>query len=402
MSTESQNSPSSTLRTEPSAEQSPDDLWGAESRSSIESAPHTAGSRNRRRLIAGAVALALASGVLGLEVGSNLSSEPPKPDPAGLATPGASSSPGPTGGSATPASALTVKAILAKVGPSVVDVVAQRRDGMGDGSGIIISADGDILTNAHVVAGATRITVTTPAGTRALAAKLVGADEERDIALLHVDGMAASQDGGSAGFPPAELGQSADLSVGEDVVAIGNALGLRGDPTVTRGIVSALNRAFDSLTGLIQTDAAINPGNSGGPLVNISGQVVGINTAGAGREAQNIGFAIPIDAAKTIAERLKTGQGPAPMAFLGVSTAEPTDGGPGATIVEIVPGGPAAQAGLAVQDRIVTFDGKPVDSSEALSGLVQDRPPGATVDVVVERNGSSQTVNVRLGTRPRR
>ncbi len=133
----------------------------------------------------------------------------------------------------------------------------------------------------------------------------------------------------------------------------------------------------------------------------MDGQVVGINTAGAGREAQNIGFAIPIDAAKTIAERLRSGQGPAPMAYLGVSTTEPTDGGPGATIMEIVPGGPAAEAGLAVRDRIVTFDGKPVDSSEALSGLVQDRPPGATVDVVIERNGSSRTVNVRLGTRPR-
>jgi hypothetical protein len=149
MSIESQDSPSATLRTEPSAERGPDDLWGAESRSSVESAPHIAGSRNRRRLIAGAVGLALASGVLGLEVGSNLSSEPPKPNPAGRATPGASSSPGPTAGSATPASALTVKAILAKVGPSVVDVVAQRRDGMGDGSGIIVSADGDILTNAQ-------------------------------------------------------------------------------------------------------------------------------------------------------------------------------------------------------------------------------------------------------------
>src|SRR5688572_4540434 len=122
MSTESRNSPSSALRTEPSAERGPDDLWGSEPRSPVEFAPHIAGSRNRRRLIAGAVGLALASGVLGVAVGSNMSSGPPKPDPAALAPPGAS--PGPAGGSAAPASSLTVKAILAKVGPSVVDVVA--------------------------------------------------------------------------------------------------------------------------------------------------------------------------------------------------------------------------------------------------------------------------------------
>ena len=328
-------------------------------------------------MIAGAGVLALVSGILGLTVGSNLSSEAPTPRPTGLRSPGASSGPDQSGGSATPVGPLTVKAILGKVGPSVVDVVAQRRDEMGDGSGIIISSDSDILTNAHVVAGATRITVTSPAGTKALAARLVGAEEERFVALLHVEeGMAAWPDGGSAGFPRAELGQSADLSVGDDVVAIGNALGLRGDPTVTRGIVSALNRAFDKLTGLIQTDAAINPGNSGGPLVNMDGQVVGINTAGAGREAQNIGLAIPIDAAKNIAERRRSGQAPAPMAYLGVSTTEPTDGGPRATIREIVPGGPAAEAGLAVADRIVTFDGKPVDSSEALPASSRTADPG--------------------------
>ena len=360
----------------------------------------------------GAVALALISGVLGGAVGAGLSSRgssespavdaPAESDPGSPASPGSSSS---VDGSTTPSGTpLDVKAILAKVGPSVVDVVAQGRDGMGDGSGIVISADGYILTNAHVVADATRITVTTGTGSKGLPAKLVGADEDRDVALLQVEGGAAASSEGVGGgsFTPAELGRSADLKVGDDVVAIGNALGLRGDPTVTRGIVSALNRAFDDLTGMIQTDAAINPGNSGGPLVNMFGQVIGINTAGAGEEGQNINFAIPIDAARTIAERLKSGQGPAPVAFLGVATTEPTDGGPGATIIEVVPGGPAAEAGLAVRDRIVTFDGKPVESADALSGIILDRQPGDTVDVVVERNGSSRTVKVRLGTRPPR
>jgi putative serine protease PepD len=313
---------------------------------------------------------------------------------AGSAAPGSSSA----NGSARPNGApLDVRAILAKVGPSVVDVVAQGRDGMGDGSGIVIDADGLILTNAHVVADARRITVTTATGSTALPAELVGADELRDIALLRVDTSAAASGGGA--LTPAELGRSADLLVGDDVVAIGNALGLRGDPTVTTGIVSALNRTFDDLTGMIQTDAAINPGNSGGPLVNMFGQVIGINTAGAGEDGQNINFAIPIDAARAIAQRLRSGQGPAPVAFLGVATTEPPDGGLGATIMEVVPGGPAAEAGLAVRDRIVTFDGKPVESADALSGTILDRHPGDTVDVVVERNGSSRTVKVRLGTR---
>ena len=363
------------------------------------------GDRRPRRLLVGAVAIALISGALGVAVGAGLSSRdssaPVDRDPAVPASPSSSSS---ATGSATPSGTpLDVKAILAKIGPSVVDVVAQGRDGMGDGSGIVISADGFILTNAHVVADATRITVTTRTGSKALPARLVGADEDRDVALLQVDGGAAAlSDAAGGGFTPAELGRSADLKVGDDVVAIGNALGLRGDPTVTRGIISALNRAFDDLTGMIQTDAAINPGNSGGPLVNMFGQVIGINTAGAGEEGQNINFAIPIDAARAIAERLKSGQGPAPVAFLGVSTTEPNDGGPGATIMELVPGGPAAQAGLAVRDRIVTFDGKPVESADALSGIILDRQPGDTVDVVVERNGSSRTIKVRLGTRPPR
>ena len=415
MRTEGDDRKSSALPTEPTFSQpGPDDL-SASPEAPSSSSDTELSERRPRRLIVGAVALALISGVLGGAVGAGLSGDssesasrntPVSRDPADPASPGASGgvTGPPTGSTASGGAPLDVKTILAKVGPSVVDVVAQRRDGMGDGSGIVISADGYVLTNAHVVADSTRITFTTRTGSKALPARLVGADEHRDVALLQVDAAAAASSDGPAGggFTPAEFGRSADLKVGDDVVAIGNALGLRGDPTVTRGIVSALNRAFDDLTGMIQTDAAINPGNSGGPLVNMFGQVIGINTAGAGEEGQNINFAIPIDAAWAIAERLKSGQGPAPVAFLGVSTTEPTDGGPGATIMEVVPGGPAALAGLAVRDRIVTFDGKPVESADALSGIILDRQPGDTVDVVVERNGSSRTIKVRLGTRPPR
>ncbi len=285
-----------------------------------------------------------------------------------------------------------MKGILAKVEPSVVDIVASSRRESGEGTGIIISPDGYILTNAHVVSGATRVSVATPASSKALTATVVGADEAHDVALLKIDD--------ASGLPAAELGRSADVKVGEDVVAIGNALGLRGDPTVTRGIVSALNRTVENLTGMIQTDAAINPGNSGGPLVNSAGQVIGINTAVAADGAQNIGFAIPIDKAKALAERLKTGQGPAPTAFLGVSTTETSDGSAGALVVSLVSGGPADKAGISVGDLIVTFDGKPVAGADTLSGLVQGRQPGDTVRVVIERDGSSRTVSVTLATKP--
>src|SRR5207244_2517922 len=139
-------------------------------------------------------------------------------------------------------------------------------------------------------------------------ATLVGEDDAHDVALIHIEN--------ASNLAVAELGKSSDVQVGDDVVAIGNALGLNGDPTVTRGIVSGLGRALGSLTGLIQTDAAINPGNSGGPLVNGAGQVIGINTAIATEaNAQNIGFAIPIDTAASIADRLRTGKPAAAVGY---------------------------------------------------------------------------------------
>jgi S1-C subfamily serine protease len=356
-------------------------------------------------------ALALLAGSLGAAIGVSLASkhtaDSPAVTPATAPAGGAATTPIPSpspssaapggagaGASAAPLAggALDVKGILAKVEPSVVDIVSQSRRETGEGTGIIISPDGYILTNAHVVSGAGKVTVSTAASSKALPATVVGADDGHDVALLKVDGGGA--------LPAAELGRSADVKVGDDVVAIGNALGLRGDPTVTRGIVSALNRTVDNLTGMIQTDAAINPGNSGGPLVNSAGQVIGINTAVAADGAQNIGFAIPIDKAKALADRLKSGQGPAPTAFLGVSTTDTSDGSGGAQVVDVTSGGPAQKAGIAAGDLIVTVDGKPVSTADALSGLIQAHQPGDTVQVVVERNGASRTVTVTLGTKP--
>ena len=205
--------------------------------------------------------------------------------------------------------ALDVAGVLARVEPSVVSIettVVQRRgrfaaEGQGAGTGIVLDAGGEILTNAHVVDGASSITVTVPGDDRPRAAELVASDPSRDLALLRVadtDGLVA-----------APLGSSADVAVGDDVVAIGNALALEGGLTVTSGIVSALDRSIETeagtLEGLLQTDAAISSGNSGGPLVNSAGEVIGINTAvatsGGGVSASNIGFVIPVDTARTVA-----------------------------------------------------------------------------------------------------
>jgi S1-C subfamily serine protease len=213
------------------------------------------------------------------------------------------------------------------------------------------------------------------------------------------------------------LGESSGLELGERVVALGYALALQGGPTVTSGIVSALNRVVRAsdpnfhtrtYTHVIQTDAAINPGNSGGPLVNLAGQVVGINTAGA-QQAENIGFAIAIDAAKpTIDEAIAHPS--APVAFLGVTTQDVTGDlqfqlnlpvSHGAFVVAAAPKGPAQAAGIKEGDVIVAFDGSPVDTSDDLGALIQKHKPGdrATVDVVLP-NGSRKTVTATLGVRP--
>jgi putative serine protease PepD len=257
---------------------------------------------------------------------------------------------------------------------------------------VVISADGEVLTNAHVVEGATDIRVTLLGQSQSRAATLVGADSFNDIALLRITG--------ASGLATADLGSSAAVKVGDDVVAVGNALGLRGDPTVTRGIVSALNRSLDTLTGMIQTDAAINPGNSGGPLANSRGQVIGINTAVAGRGGQNIGFAIPIDYARTVLERLRSGQAPQPVGYLGVSTSDPADNSRGAEIVDLVAGGPAAKGGVQIGDVVTDINGQEVIGSDELVGVLRQLAPGTKVTVTVERGGQSQKLTVTLGERP--
>jgi serine protease Do len=215
---------------------------------------------------------------------------------------------------------------------------------------------------------------------------------------------------------PADLGSSDDLQVGDEVIAIGNALNLGGEPTVTRGIVSAKDRDLEaegvSLQGLIQTDAAINPGNSGGPLVNAAGQVVGMNTAIVA-DAQNLGFSIAIDRAKPIIEDLEQGRGTVTpdQAFLGVSSTDVdgladavrerfnVEGDSGAFVSEIVPGSAADDGGLEVGDVIVEIDGKAVATSSDVRDQVVAHEPGDTISVGIRRDGEEREIEVTLGRR---
>jgi putative serine protease PepD len=306
--------------------------------------------------------------------------------------------------------------VVRSVLPAVVNVVNETADGgKGEGTGFIVRSDGIIVTNFHVVEGASKVTVLTSADDPvSYDARVIGGDVEADIAILKVD---------ATGLPTVPLGSSNDLQLGQPVVAIGYALGLSGGPSVTDGIVSSLTRQITVpderctecsngqrvYTNGVQTDAAINPGNSGGPLVNLAGQVVGINTAGA-NSAENIGFAIQVDAAKPII--FQAAEHPSqPVAFMGITSAPasdpqvqfqfnpPTD--QGAVIVDLVPGGPAADAGIVVGDVIVQFDGKSVTDSEQLGNLIHEHSPRDRVAVgLVHADGSNGEVTVTLGTNP--
>ena len=311
-----------------------------------------------------------------------------------------------------------IQGVLAKVQPAVVSIrteAFQERDlfglapSSGAGTGMVISPDGEVLTNQHVVAGATSIRVTLYGETEARDADLVGGDPSADVALLRIRD--------ARGLPTVTLGDSSRLRVGDDVGAIGNALALPGGPTVTRGIVSALDRSIDSgaeqLNGLIQTDAAINPGNSGGPLVNSQGEVVGINTAviqNAGSAfAQNIGLAIAVNRAKPIIEQIRSGRPVVTSrAFLGVSAQTLTpeirrqfDFGvdEGAVVFEVTPGSPAENAGIRPGDVITRFADKPIETADELVEQVRAGKPGDRVEIVWVRRGEERRETVTLGAR---
>ena len=301
--------------------------------------------------------------------------------------------------------ALDIQALLAKAEASVVSIETGASGGIygGAGSGVVISEDGLVLTNAHVVALADDISVRFFDGQQ-VEATLVGSLPNEDIALVQAQN--------TTGWTPAELGSSESLLVGDEVVAIGNALGLGGRPTVTRGIVSAKDRTVEApgleLTSLIQTDAAINPGNSGGPLLNALGQVVGVNTAII-EGSQSVGFAISIDSIKPLIESILDGEGiNQDTAFLGVATvgvAEVQDAvleqfqvarDDGAFVQEVTPDSAAAVAGLRAGDVIVAIDGQTVSSSADVASIVRSRAAGEEISVTYERLGEPGSTTAEL------
>jgi S1-C subfamily serine protease len=335
------------------------------------------------------------------------------------------------GATATSSPALTgafadaIRLVVEQAKPAVVQVTNEQAGigssgqsstavPVGTGSGIIYDTAGHILTNNHVVAGASSIIVSLIDG-RTFTGKLLGGDARTDLAVIQISG---------SNLPVAQLGDSAQMRVGDWVVAIGNALALPGGPTVTAGVVSALDRSAQEqatssgtagpyLFGLIQTDAPINPGNSGGPLVNLDGQVIGINTLSADvssgvTSTYGIGFAISIDTAKPIADQL-VATGKVVHPYLGIEyvplnpALSAQNGIPvpyGAYIQNVVAGSPAAQAGLQTGDVITAVDGTKIVTESGLAQMLSGDKPGDTVTLTVLRGNQTLTIKVTLGTLP--
>jgi serine protease Do len=321
-------------------------------------------------------------------------------------------------GSTLPPTNEPVARVAAVALPSVVNVTtdlvsASGSTGQGVGTGFIVRPDGIVVTNCHVVEGATKITVSTSAkNPDRYDARVIGGDCEHDLAVLKIDGK---------DLPTLPLGNSSDLVLGQKVVAIGYALALEGGPTVTTGIVSSLDRTVQiqdpncdvcrnftrTYSSVIQTDAAINRGNSGGPLLNMQGQVVGINSAGSDT-AEDIGFAIAIDSAKDAIQQAIDSP-LAPTGYMGVQTADVTSAmafqlglsaKQGAYVIGTTPGGPADAAGIRSGDVIVSVNGQTVANTDDLGSILADLQPGDSVPVEVDRGGQQQTFDVTLDARP--
>jgi putative serine protease PepD len=320
--------------------------------------------------------------------------------------PGSSDEPVATAPSSNDAEpAMNVAEVLKKIQPSVVTIIALTESGMdqgrGTGTGVVITSDGDILTNDHVIDGADTVFVLFAGDTEPTPATVIAVDPGNDLALLHVD---------QTGLTPAVFADPDSIDIGDEVVAVGFALDLDGGPTVTRGIVSALNRTIVSgdgaLDGLIQTDTAISSGNSGGPLVNTRGQVIGINTAvfqsSSEVAANNVGFSISVAEALPVIEELRAqANGQARTeGYLGVSVLDRNDGGLGAVIAEVSLGSPADLAGMEVNDVVIEADGSPVDGQPALVAAIRDKSPGDSIKIDVLRDGERITLTATLIERP--
>lgn len=313
----------------------------------------------------------------------------------------------------------SVAGVAEKVAPSVVSILTETDSRMyygmtseGAGTGVIVSSDGYVMTNKHVVEDTSTVSIVTSDGTTYDRVQVVGTDPLNDIAFLKISGV--------SNLKAAQLGNSSTVRIGQEVVAIGNSLG-QYQNTVTSGIISGTNRpvsaqsgdSIETLTDLLQTDAAINPGNSGGPLVNMSGQVIGINTAIA-TNAQGIGFAIPINATKGMIKSL-LGSGELERSYLGVSYIPVTpevaarydlNVDDGAYVYSeqnsraVAAGGPADKAGIKVRDIITKVGGVEVGKQGGVASLVGEYAPGEMVEITLLRGGKEQVVKVTLEAYP--
>jgi putative serine protease PepD len=353
--------------------------------------------RTLTKLSAGAAALALAAGT-GAATYAAVSDSPSsavREVTVGDSSPAASTS------------ALTIGEIYERAHTSVVEITVSTSAPAGpmgqgsgtaeaQGSGFVYDTSGHVITNAHVVDGAQSVEVKFSNG-KSYDATVVGTDASTDLAVLDVDAPTSV-------LKPLTLADSADVAVGDLVVAIGSPFGL--EDTVTAGIVSALGRSMEApngftINGSIQTDAAINHGNSGGPLLDQSGRVIGVNAQIASESGGNdgVGFAIPSSTVKSIVGQLLE-DGTVQHAYLGVAVSQPAGDTAGVRLTEVRSGGPAAEAGLAVDDVITSVDGDAVTTPSELQSAIDSKQPGDDVGIAYLRDGASRTVTVTLGTRP--
>jgi len=344
-------------------------------------------------------------------------------------------SPAASSGVTAKSGTLNVSAVTSKVDPGVVDITAVDgyENATSAGTGMILTSNGEVLTNNHVIDGATSITAQVDGEGTKYTAKVVGYDVTQDVALLQLQN--------ASGLSTISAGNSSSVSVGEAVVAIGNALDLPGKPTVTSGAITGLDRSItasdegnsdsENLTGLFQSDASLCPGNSGGPLANSAGQVIAMNTAAedsssSGDSCSTVGFSIPINEALSVASQIQQGKTSSTIhiglpAFLGVEVESPTSSGggfggnggfggfggytppvsSGALVIDVVPNTAAQSAGLVAGDVITSANGDTISSPSDLTSVLTGARPGQSISLTwVDSSDSSHTSTVTLGTGP--
>jgi S1-C subfamily serine protease len=389
--------------------------------------PPEAPRRRGRSGLAVVIVAALVAALIGLGIGRQLG-RPASNPVAAASTPATSPATTPSTGGTTPSAGTNpvqpsqpstgsapadAAAVTAKVTPGIVDINTQLsyQNSAAAGTGMVLTASGEVLTNNHVVSGATTISVTIPSTGRTYSATVVGTDPTEDVAILQLKN--------ASGLKTIPTGDSSTVQTGDSVVALGNAGGKGGAPSVVTGTVRAVGQTItasdqggtnaETLNGLIETDAPIQPGDSGGPLANTSGQVIGMDTAASSARRFNSGatvsFAIPINHALSIAQQIESGKASSTIhiglpAFLGISLST-TSSGTGALVTGVASGTPAAAAGLVAGDAITAVGGTAVTGPQALTAAMQTHRPGDRVTLTwTSQSGASHTASVTLASGP--